>query len=148
MKEAKKLSLLGANSIPVEQGKQLTEQLGELKEKEGDKDWHEGEIEPDEAETERERQTEDWKEKGLWTDAENRENIEYNSESESSEAYEPETDDKPEMVKKRVQWVEEAKEIEMRQLIENILPTRGKKHEDCIYPCGVSDSDERLPVMS
>jgi hypothetical protein len=37
------------------------------------------------------------------------------------------------MVRKRVQWVEEAKEIEMRQLIDNILPTRGKKHKECVY---------------
>ena len=29
------------------------------------KDWHVGEIEPNEAETERERQKEDWMEKGL-----------------------------------------------------------------------------------
>ena len=36
----------------------------------------------------------------------------------------------------------------MRQLIDNILPTRGRKHKECIYPCGVSDTDERLPVMS
>jgi vacuolar-type H+-ATPase subunit I/STV1 len=57
------------------------------------------------------------------------------------------TDDKPKMVRKRVQWVEEAKEIEMRQLIDNILPTRGKKHKECIYPCGISDTDERLPAL-
>jgi hypothetical protein len=65
------LSLLGANSALVEQEEQLAEQLEKLEGKE-DKDWHEGEIEPEEAETERERQKEDWKEKGLWDDAENR----------------------------------------------------------------------------
>ncbi len=61
------MSLLGANSALVEQ----EEQLEKLEGKE-DKDWHEGEIEPEEAETEREIQKEDWKEKGLWDDAENR----------------------------------------------------------------------------
>jgi hypothetical protein len=148
MKEAKRLSLLGANSTLVEQGEQLTEQQKGLEEKEENKDWHEGEIEPEEAENESEKQKEDWKEKGLWTDAESRKDREYNSESESSDEHESSTDDKPEMVRKRVQWVQEAKEIEMRQLIDNILPTRGKKHKNCIYPCGVSDTDERLPVMS
>jgi hypothetical protein len=143
MKEAKRLSLLGAHSMLAEQ----EEILAELESKK-DKDWHEGEIEPEEAETERERQKEDWMEKGLWNDAENRTHTENNSESESSDVPESEVDDKPEMVRKRVQWVEEAKEIEMRQLIDNILPTRGKKHKECIYPCGISDTDERLPVMS
>jgi hypothetical protein len=143
MKEAKRLSLLGAHSMLAEQ----EEILAELGSREN-KDLHEGEIEPEEAETERERQTEDWKEKGLWNDAENRKHKESNSESESSDVPESEADDKPEMVRKRVQWVEEAKEIEMRQLIDNILPTRGKKHKECIYQCGVSDTDERLPVMS
>jgi hypothetical protein len=143
MKEAKRLSLLGAHSMLAEQ----EEILAELGSREN-KDWHEGEIEPEEAETERERQKEDWKEKGLWNDAENKTHKESNSESESSDVPESEADDKPEMVRKRVQWVEETKEIEMRQLIDNILPTRGKKHKECIYPCGISDTDERLPVMS
>jgi hypothetical protein len=142
MKEAKRLSLLGAQSMLAEQEEILAE-LGSRK----DEDWHEGEIEPEEAETERERQREDWMEKGLWTDAENRTHTENNSESESSDEPESNTDDNPEMVRKRVQWVEEAKEIEMRQLIDNILPTRGKKHKDCIYPCGISDTDERLPAL-
>ncbi len=50
-------------------------------------------------------------EKGLWNEAENRTHTENNSESESSDVPESEVDDKPEMVRKRVQWVEEAKEI-------------------------------------
>jgi hypothetical protein len=142
MKEAKRLSLLGAQSMLAEQEEILAE-LGSRK----DEDWHEGEIEPEEAETERERQKEDWMEKSLWTDAENRTHTESNSEGESSDEPESDTDDKPEMVRKRVQWVEEAKEIEMRQLIDNILPTRGKKHKECRYPCGISDTDERLPAL-
>ena len=60
MKEAKRLSLLGAQNMLAEQ----EEILAELESKK-DKDWHEGEIEPEEAETERERQKEDWMEKGL-----------------------------------------------------------------------------------
>jgi hypothetical protein len=143
MKEAKRLSLLGAHSMLAEQ-EEIQAELGSRE----NKDWHGGEIEPEEAETERERQKEDWKEKGVWNDAENRAHKESNSESESSDTPESEADNKPEMVRKRVQWVEEAKEIEMRQLIDNILPTRGKKHKECIYPCGISDMDERLPVMS
>ncbi len=83
----------------------------------------------------------------MWNDAENRAHTESNSEKESSDEPESGTDDSPEMVRKRVQWVEEAKEIEMRQLIDNILPTRGKKHKECIYPCGISDTDERLPAL-
>jgi hypothetical protein len=142
MKEAKRLSLLGARSMLAEQEEILAE-LGSTK----DKDWHEGEIEPEEAETERERQKEDWIEKGLWTDAENRAHTESNLEKESSNEPESGTDDSPEMVRKRVQWVEEAKEIEMRQLIDNILPTIGKKHKECVYPCGISDTDERLPAL-
>jgi hypothetical protein len=122
---------------------EILEGLGSRK----DEDWHEGEIEPEEAETERERQKEDWIEKGLWTNAENRAHTENNSEKESSDEPESGTDDSPEMVRKRVQWVEEAKEIEMRQLIDNILPTRGKKHKECVYPCGISDTDERLPAL-
>ncbi len=98
MKEAKRLSLLGAHSLPAEQEGILAE-LGSRE----NKDWHEGEIEPEEAETERERQKEDWKEKGLWNDAENRTHKESNSESESSDVPESEADDKPEMVRKRVQ---------------------------------------------
>jgi hypothetical protein len=142
MKEAKRLSLLGAQSVLAEQ-EEILKELGSRK----DEDWHEGEIEPEEAETERERQKEDWVEKGLWTDAENRAHTEDNSEKESSDEPESGTDDSPEMVRKRVQWVEEAKEIEMRQLIDNILPTRGKKHKECVYPCGISDTDERLPAL-
>jgi hypothetical protein len=142
MKEAKRLSLLGAQSMLAEQ-EEILEELGSKK----DEDWHEGEIEPEEAETERERQREDWVEKGLWNDAENRAHTEGNSERESSDEPESGTDDSPGMIRRRVQWVEEAKEIKMRQLIDNILPTIGKKHKECIYPCGISDTDERLPAL-
>jgi DNA repair exonuclease SbcCD ATPase subunit len=142
MKETKRLSLLGAQSMIAEQEEILSE-LGSRK----DENWHEGEIEPEEAETERERQKEDWVEKGLWNETESRTHVDSNLGKESSDEHESGTDGSPEMVMKRVQWVEEAKEIEMRQLIDNILPTRGKKHKDCVYPCGVSDTDERLPAL-
>ncbi|MFO0000959.1 MAG: hypothetical protein ACK559_07510, partial [bacterium] len=110
MKEAKRLSLLGAQSMLAEQEEILAE-LGSKK----DEDWHEGEIEPEEAEAEREKQKEDWVEKGLWNDAENRTHVDSNLEKEPSDEHESGTDSSPEMVRKRVQWVEEAKKIEMRQ---------------------------------
>ena len=79
MKEAKRLSLLGAHSNTVSTEEKLTEQLQEQEEEREEKDWHEGEIEPYEADNERERHIEQW------TDSENRENIEGSPESESSD---------------------------------------------------------------
>jgi hypothetical protein len=85
MKEAKRLSLLGAHSNTVSTEEKLTEQLQEQEEEREEKDWHEGEIEPYKADNERERHVEQWKKRGLWTDSENRENIEGSPESESSD---------------------------------------------------------------
>ncbi len=57
MKEARRLSLLGAHSSMIGTEEQPTEQLEERQERREEKDWHEGENEPDEAESERERET-------------------------------------------------------------------------------------------
>jgi hypothetical protein len=117
--------------------------------KEKEKNWHEGEVEPYNVETEREKHIEQWKKRGLWDEAESSKYIEDNTKREKPEN-ESEEKGETSKAKKRVQWKEEVdkKETEIRQLIDNILPTTGRKHKDCIYPCGVSDSDTRLPTIS
>jgi hypothetical protein len=104
MKEAKRLSLIGAQSNTVGTEEQLTEQLQKQEEEREEKNWHEGEIEPYEAENERKTHIEQWKKRGLWTDSENRENIEGSPENESSDTDQSEVSAEPEKVKKRVQW--------------------------------------------
>jgi hypothetical protein len=104
---------------------------------EKEKDWYEGEVEPYNVETEREKHIEQWKKRGLWDEAEISERIEDSPGREVSKSTENQSGakEKVEKAKKTVQWKEEVdnKDIEIRQLIDNILPTKGKKHKDCTY---------------
>jgi hypothetical protein len=112
--------------------------------------WYEGEVEPYDPEKERESHVKEWTKRGLWGEPEKnvQEEVITALVAESMTKENARIPRKGKTVTWKLDDKEMEKENEVRSIIDSILPTLEKRHSDCHYPCGISDSDPRLPRMS